>query len=144
MPTTQKIAYYILLALTSALFLFSGWSKLSAVPEAVQGFQVAHLPIWFMYFIGVCEMLGAIGLWLALGSNRTARKLAEWAAYGLFIILAGAVVVSAVFVSVTTALFPLIVGIILWLVVWLGKKRATFKDAAKATMATTENVSTPN
>ena len=124
MTTTQKITYYILLVLTSALFLFSGFSKIAAGPEVVQGFQVAHLPIWFMYFIGACEMLGAIGLWLALGSNRTARKLAELAAYGLFVILAGAVVVSAIFVSVPTALFPLLTAVILWIIVWLGKKRA--------------------
>jgi uncharacterized membrane protein YphA (DoxX/SURF4 family) len=123
MTTTQKIAYYILLVLTSVLFIFSGYSKLVAVPQAVAGFQTAHLPIWLMYFIGVCEILGAIGLWMALGSNRIAQKLATWATYGLFIILAGAVVVSVIFVDVPTALFPLVVGLVLWTIVWLGKKR---------------------
>ena len=116
MTTTQKVTYYVLLVMTSVLFVFSGYSKIVAVPEAVQGFQVAHLPIWFMYFVGTCEIVGAIGLWIG--------SLRKWAAYGLYIILAGAVVVSAIFVSVPTALFPLLVAVILGFIVWLSGKKA--------------------
>ena len=133
MSTTQKITYYILLILTSVLFLYSGYSKVTAVPEVIQGFQTAHLPIWFMYFIGVCEILGAIGLLI--------RKLQRMAAYGLFIILAGAIVTSALFVNMLTALFPLIVAIILGSVVWLGKKKAHQASSANAATKTSETVS---
>ncbi len=113
-----------MLTLISVLFLFSGYSKVSGQVAVIQGFQAAHLPIWFMYFIGVCEILGAIGLWL--------RKFQAWAAYGLFIILAGAVVTTAMFVSVPEALFPVITAIILGLVLWLGKKRSKIMSTASA------------
>ncbi len=115
MTKTQKGFYYALLVIVSAVFAFSGFSKVTGNPMVAAGFAVAHLPIWFMYFIGVAEIAGAIGLWI--------RPLAKWAAGGLFIILAGAVVTTAIYVSVSLALFPLITAVALGIVVWLGGKR---------------------
>lgn len=122
MTKTQKIIFYILLVLTTGVFLFTSYDKLSGDPMAKAGFVAAHLTVWFMYFIGVCELLGAIGLWIP--------KLRNWAAAGLFVILAGAVVTTALFVSVPFAIFPLIVAIILALVVWLGNKNKNIAPAA--------------
>ncbi len=76
---------------------------------------MAHLPIWFMYFIGVAELAGVIGLWI--------RSLQKLASYGLSIILIGAIVTTAIFQSALVALFPLLVLIMLIYVVKLGKKR---------------------
>jgi putative oxidoreductase len=137
MTKSQKISYFVLLAITSALFVFTGYSKLASVPQVVQGFQVAHLPIWFMYFVGICEILGAIGLWFGVASNATSRKISLWAAYGLYIILAGAVITSAMFVSVSSAVFPLLVGVIIGVIVWLGNKRTAIKitDSDSVTQA---------
>jgi uncharacterized membrane protein YphA (DoxX/SURF4 family) len=114
MTKTQKIVYRVLLVIVSALFLFSAFSKLSGNPMAEAGFTVAHLPIWFMYFIGIAEVAGAIGLWIP--------KLQKWAVYGLEIIMVGAVVVTAVYVSVVMALMPLINGIFLAIILKLGAK----------------------
>jgi hypothetical protein len=116
MTKKQKIVYYILLVLVSGLFLVASYAKLTGNAGAAASFTVAHLPIWFMYFIGVAELLGVIGLWV--------RPLAVYAASGLFVILAGAIVVTAVFVSVPEALFPLVTAIVLGIIVKLGKKRA--------------------
>jgi len=115
MTKTHKVIFYILLVITTATFLFTSYDKLSGDPMAKAGFAVAHLPVWFMYFIGVCELLGAIGLWIP--------RLRNWAAAGLFIILAGAIVTTVIFVSVPFALLPLIVAILLALVIWLGNKK---------------------
>lgn len=115
MSKTKKIIYYILLVLISALFLFSGYSKLSGNPMVEAGFAVAHLPIWFMYFIGAAEVCGVIGLWIP--------KLLKLAAWGLFIILAGAVVVTAIFQSVLFAVFPLVTAIILGIILKLSNKK---------------------
>ena len=52
------------------------------------------LPLWFIYFIAVCEILGGIGLivpWL----TRIKPQLTPLAAIGLVVIMLGAVVVSA-------------------------------------------------
>ncbi|MDE2037831.1 MAG: DoxX family protein [Patescibacteria group bacterium] len=115
MTTPQKTAYYVLLALVSALFLVSGVPKLLAQPMAVQSFAVAGLPVWLMYFIGAGEVIGAIGLWT--------RRFFRYAYEGLFVVLVGAVYATAVYVSVPMALFPLGVAIALGFVIWLHNKR---------------------
>jgi uncharacterized membrane protein YphA (DoxX/SURF4 family) len=116
MTKKQKIIYYVLLVAVSALFLFSSYSKLSSDPTQVAGFAQAHLPLWFMYFIGAAELAGAIGLWLP--------KLQKWAVYGLEIIMVGAVVTTVIFVSAVMAILPLVVGVILWYILKLGNKRS--------------------
>lgn len=125
MTKTQKVIFYILLVIITALFLFTSYDKLSGDPMAKAGFAVAHLSVGFMYFIGVCELLGAIGLWIP--------KLRNWAAGGLFIILAGAIVTTAIFVSIPMVLFPLIAAVILALVVWLGNKNKVEASAPAQT-----------
>ena len=115
MNITQKITYYVLLVLISLGFIFAGIPKVLANPMAVAGFAQAHLPLWFLYFIGIAEILGAIGLWIP--------RLSMWAAYGLWIILAGAVVTTLIFQTASLAIIPLVYAIILGIVVWLGKKK---------------------
>jgi uncharacterized membrane protein YphA (DoxX/SURF4 family) len=116
MTKTQKIVYYVLLVLVSADFLFSSYSKLTSDPMQVAGFTTAHLPMWFMYFIGVAELAGVIGLWLP--------KLQKWAVYGLEIIMVGAIVVTVIFVNIPMALIPLVVGALLWYIMKLGMKKS--------------------
>jgi hypothetical protein len=48
--------------LVAALFLFSGGLKLVLPPEAMKG--PVDLPVGFIRFIGVAEVLGALGLTL--------------------------------------------------------------------------------
>jgi len=129
MTKKQKIAYYILLVMVSLIFIMASLSKLTSQPSAIAGFSVAHLPIWFMYFIGVAELAGVIGLWLR-GASPRFSQLRQWAASGLLIILAGAVVTTAAFVSVAEAFFPLVVGIIIGCIMRLDKK--VIKIAYKA------------
>lgn len=114
MTKTHKIVYNVLRVLLTAIFLFTAYDKLSGDPMAKAGFAVAHLPVWFMYFIGVAELCGVIGIW---------TKLKNWAAAGLFIILAGAVVTTLIFVSAPMAILPVVVAIILAIFVWMGKKK---------------------
>lgn len=116
MTKTQKIIYYILLIIVSALFLLASYAKLTGNAGAEADFTIVHLPVWFMYFIGIAELLGAIGLWI--------RCLQAYAAAGLSIILAGAVVITAAFFSVPEALFPLATAAVLGIIVWLHNKKA--------------------
>lgn len=105
MHKKHKTAYYIALSLVSLLFIMAGIPKLLALPDAVQGFAVAGLPLWFVYLIGVAEILGAIGLWIP--------KIRRDAKLGLSLILIGAVVITAIFVGFLPSLFPLVVLITL-------------------------------
>ena len=114
MTKKQKIIYYVLLAVISGLFLFSGVPKLLTIPVVATSFTGIGLPLWFMHIIGVGEILGAIGLWI--------RPLFRYAYEGLFLVLAGAFGTTLVFLGLVMALFPLIVAILLGIVVWLHNK----------------------
>jgi hypothetical protein len=127
MTKTNKVIYYVLMVLVSALFLFTAYAKLTGDAQQIAGFAQAHLSIWFMYFIGACELLGVIGLWIP--------KLQKWAVWGLMIIMVGAIVTTAIFVSVAMAILPLVVGVLLYFINCLGKKRGMVASAAPAPAA---------
>jgi hypothetical protein len=74
------------------------------------------LPGWFLHFIGLAEILGALGLVLP-GWTGIQRKLAPLAAAGLLIIMIGATVITMSGGGVTAAI-PLIVGVLVALVAW--------------------------
>ena len=67
------------------------------------------LPGWFLRFIGVAEVLGAIGLILP-GLLRIRPGLTPLAAAGLVIIIIGATVLTLAGGDVGPALIPLVVG----------------------------------
>jgi hypothetical protein len=69
------------------------------------------LPLAFLRFIGVAEVLGAIGLILP-GLFRIHVSLTPLAAAGLVIIMTGATVVTAMSGPVAPALVPLVVGLL--------------------------------
>jgi hypothetical protein len=69
------------------------------------------LPVLLLRFIGVCEILGAIGLILP-GLLRIRPGLTPLAAAGLVIIMIGATVVNLIGGGAPTALLTLVVGIL--------------------------------
>jgi len=102
-------ALWIAQGLLAALFLFAGGMKL-VLPFAELTRQMP-LPGLFMRFIGVAEVLGAIGLILP-GLLRIRPGLTPLAAAGLVIIMIGATVVTLTGGSVAMALIPLVVGLL--------------------------------
>ena len=81
------------------------------------------LPIWFIHFIGICEILGGIGLivpWL----TGIRRGLTPLAASLLIVIMIGATVISAM-MSIFFAIQPFVVGLLL-LVVARGRWKDVF------------------
>ena len=69
------------------------------------------LPMWFLRFIGVVEVLGALGLILP-GLFRRQQHLTALAAIGLTIIMIGAVVVTTMGDGFKMAITPLVVGLL--------------------------------
>ena len=104
----MKYALWIVQILLAALFLFTGGIKLVVPVEAMA--QQTHLPGLFIQFIGVMEVLGAIGLILP-SMLRIQPGLTPVAASGLVIIMIGATVVSLPMGPV--ALVPAVVGLLL-------------------------------
>ena len=96
---------WIVQGVLAALFLFTGGSKL-VTPIEVLAAQ-SHLSGAFMKFIGVCEVLGALGLVLP-GVTHIRPGLTPLAAALLVIIMIGATVSTAIMLPSLAAL-PLVV-----------------------------------
>lgn len=83
MSFLSKHGITILSAFAAAILLMGGIAKLAGVPEVHRSFAALGLPNWFGYFIGACEIAGAIGLFI--------RRLSALAALGIAMIMSGAV-----------------------------------------------------
>lgn len=102
-------ALWIVQGLLALLFLFAGGMKLVLPLEALKG--PVELPGLFVRFIGVAEVLGALGLILP-GLLRIRPGLTPLAAAGLVIIMIGATVVTLGAGEVGPALISVLVGIL--------------------------------
>jgi DoxX-like family len=95
----------------AGLFLFAGGFKLMAPAEMMTEGPVV-LPVLLLRFIGLCEVLGAVGLILP-GVFRIHRELTPLAAAGLVIIMTGATVLTAIGGQIGGAVVPFIIGLVL-------------------------------
>ena len=113
-PTQRRpilnVALWIISVLLALLFLFAGGVKVVLPPEKLAGGPIV-LPLPFLRFVGVAEVLGALGLILP-GLFRVRRELTPLAAAGLAIIMAGATVITIAGGAVAPAFFPLLVGLL--------------------------------
>jgi hypothetical protein len=105
----MNVALWVVQGLLAALFLFAGGTKLVLPIEEMT--KEMPMPGWFLRFIGVAELLGALGLilpWLL----RIRPGLTPLAAAGLLLIMIGATVTTLMTGQIAMALFPLVVGIL--------------------------------
>src|SRR5437762_8509099 len=121
---------WTLQGLLAALLLFAGGMKL-AMPIATLAAQ-AHMSGAFLKFIGVCEVLGAVGLILP-GLMRIRPGLTPLAASGLVIIMAGATAIS-LSAGVVAALVPFVTGVLATVIAlgrrhWAPRRRASRSPA---------------
>jgi len=105
----MNCALWIVQGLLALIFLFAGGMKLVLPVEAMTAQM--PLPGLFLRFIGVAEVLGAIGLILP-GLLRIRPGLTPLAAAGLVIIMIGATVLTLASGAVASALIPLVVGLL--------------------------------
>ena len=97
--------------LLAALFLFAGVAKFVTPADQMTQGMPAWMSISFLYFIGVCEVLGAIGLILP-GLLHIKPGLTSLAAAGLTIIVIGATVVTVMGGMIATAVLPLVAALL--------------------------------
>jgi putative oxidoreductase len=83
MSKAQSIGNWVVIGLLAFAFGAAGTEKLMGVEMVHHSFSVLGLPEWFGYFIGVCEILGAIGQFI--------KQLSSTAATGLLLIMLGAI-----------------------------------------------------
>lgn len=92
------------------VFLFAGSAKFMLPVEKMQEGPIVF-PMAFLYFIGACECLGALGLILP-GVTRKHTELTPLAAAGLTIIMIGATTVTIMSMGVMPGIFPAVIGLI--------------------------------
>ncbi|HEX6625709.1 MAG TPA: DoxX family protein [Pyrinomonadaceae bacterium] len=105
---------WIIQALLALLFLFAGGTKLVIPPDVLASMGSPNqipLPGWFVRFIGVAEVLGALGLILP-GLLRIKPWLTPLAAAGLVVIMIGATALAMAADGVAAGVVPLAVGLL--------------------------------
>ena len=110
----------ILTVLLTLAFLLSGIMKLTGAEQIRQGFENWGYPIIFMYFIGLCEVAGGIGLWL--------RRFSYAAKVCILLLMAGAVLTHLVFDGVGEAVAPIILIILTAVALALHRKERDTND----------------
>jgi len=83
------------------LLLGAGGAKLAGIPELHQSFHLLGFPEWFGYFIGACEVAGAIGLFIS--------PLSALAALGIAMIMSGAIYFHTLHTPLTEGVPALVV-----------------------------------
>jgi len=112
----KNYALWTMQVLLALLFMFSGVMKF-LMPAAKMQEGPVKLPIPFIHFIGIAEILGGLGLILP-GMLRIKRSLTPLAASGLVIIMIGATVVTAMGGVNPVVLFPFVIGVLVAVVAY--------------------------
>ena len=102
----MNLVLWILQVLLAVAFFAHGWMLLAPPPEIAAQMN-AMLPRWFSLFIGVSEVLAAIGLTLP-GLTRIHPWLVTWAAVGIMIVMVSATVLHVARNEIPQALITLL------------------------------------
>jgi hypothetical protein len=101
----MNIALWVLQVLLAAAFLAHG-ALLLAPPPEIAAKMLAELPRWFWVFLGVAEVLAAVGLTLP-GLTRVQPWLVGWAAIGIVVVMVSATIWHVVRGEISSALITL-------------------------------------
>jgi len=123
---------WTLQGLLALLFVFAGGVKL-ILPLRMLTAQTP-LPGPFLRFIGVAEVLGAIGLVLP-GLLRIRTGLTPLAALGLVVIMVGATVVTVTTQGFAAGSFPFVVGLLSSVLAYGRRGWEGHRSVATATLA---------
>jgi uncharacterized membrane protein YphA (DoxX/SURF4 family) len=110
----RTYALWIAIALVVLYVGAGGVAKLASVPYVHSSFPKLGLPAWFGYFIGACEVLGCIALFI--------RPLRALAALGIGIIMVGATYYHSVYTPVVQAAPAFVLLILSAYIFWTTRK----------------------
>ena len=122
----MNIALWIIQVLLAALFLFAGGTKVFLPADVLMKMgspNQVQLPMLLLRFIGVCELLGGLGLILP-GIFRIRQGLTPLAAAGLTILMVGATVITIMGDGVGAAVVPALTTLLCAFVAY-GRSRST-------------------
>ncbi len=103
MKDKKAIGTWIAVILLALPIGAAGVGKLMGVDMLHQSFKLMGLPEWFGYFIGLCELSGAIGLLVP--------RLSATAATGILAIMLGAIGFHVFFTPLSAAVPALVLAL---------------------------------
>ena len=92
---------WVLQVLLAIAFFAHGWMFLMPSPDIAAQMN-ASLPRWFQLFLGVAEVLAAVGLTLP-GVTRIYPRLVSWAAVGVAIVMISATIYHMMRAEISSA-----------------------------------------
>jgi putative oxidoreductase len=95
MSKAKDLLLPVAIVVTALYIGGGGAAKLAGIPYVHSSFPKLGLPPWFGYFIGTCEVLGSIALFI--------RPLSALAALGLLVIMIGATYYHATYTPIVQA-----------------------------------------
>ncbi len=113
---TTSVLVWIAIALGVLAYAAAGTSKVLGVDQMAQSFTHFHLPLWFMTFIGACEVAGAIGLLI--------RRVSALAAVCLAIIMVGAIYMHVTYDAPPMAAPAAVLLVLMLFVAWQRRPRS--------------------
>lgn len=113
----MNIFLWVLQGLLAAAFAAHGWLFLAPPPELLTVMNTM-LPTWFRLFLGVAEVLAAVGLTLP-GITRIMPWLIALASAGLMIVMASATVVHATRGEISSAVTTAILFVVVTFVAYM-------------------------
>jgi uncharacterized membrane protein YphA (DoxX/SURF4 family) len=112
----MSITVWILQVLLAVAFFAHGWMMLMPPPDiAVQ--MDAALARWFQVFLGVAEILAAVGLTLP-GITRVLPQLVWWAAVGVMIVMISATIYHVIRGEISSAVITVVLLAMASFVAW--------------------------
>ena len=126
----MNIALWVLQVLLALAFFAHGWMFLFP-PPAIAVLMNASLPRWFQVFLGVAEVLAAIGLTLP-GVTRIMPWLVPAAALGIMMVLGSATVYHFVRAEISSGIITLVMFVVATAVAYLRWKVAPIRPRAVA------------
>ena len=113
----MNVLLWVLQGLLAMAFFAHGWLLLLPPAEMLQQMATV-MPDWFRLFLGVAEVLAAIGLTLP-GITRIQPGLISWAAVGLMIVMVGATVLHSTRGETSSAIITALLFVLLTCVAYL-------------------------
>ncbi|MFC5141159.1 DoxX family protein [Actinomycetospora rhizophila] len=110
-PRAARWGLVVLQVLLAALYLMSGFGKVSLDPTNVAGFAMMGIGPAGVVALGVVELAAAIGLLVP--------RLAGLAATGCVVLMTGAVVITAATLGGAMILLPAVVLVLVAVVAWV-------------------------
>jgi len=124
MANKKSIGTWLLIILVALPVGAAGVGKLMGVEMMHQSFQLMGLPEWFGYFIGACELAGALGLLIP--------RLSAAAASGLLTIMLGAVGFHIAFTPLSAGVPALVLALLAVVIVFARKNESFWFPGAQA------------